>query len=229
MQATELEHTRQERLESHKKRVLVLRHMLIGRGWYEALSALEFSRKHTVGYRKDNVTPNFDHPVSIGLYLMTFPDLLYPQEAVALAMTHDLIEDSQLSELEVRAAFRDGEFGLRVGRATDLLSKESRGVRRDDKALFEAMAECPIASIGKPADRAINQNDMAGVFTREKIEKQVWETEDLILPMLKRAKRNFPQQTLAYENMNWTLKSQVNIVKGLLRLPEPEPAANFAP
>jgi len=229
MQATQLEHTRHERLEAHKKRVLVLRHMLIGREWYEALSALEFSRKHTVGYRKDNVTPNFDHPVSIGLYLMTFPDLMYPQEAIALAMTHDLIEDSLLSELEVRAAFRDRDFGFRVGRATDLLSKESRGVRKDEKALFEAMSECPIASIGKPADRAINQNDMAGVFTREKIEKQVWETEDLILPMLKRAKRNFPEQTLAYENMNWTLKSQVNIVKGLLRLPEPEPAFSPAP
>lgn len=227
MQGEELTHeqmeARMEAAAAHAKRLLVLRHLLIGSGYHEALTALEFAKRHTPGYRKDKVTPNFDHQVSIALHAYTLKDtLLLPEQVLATIMTHDLIEDEGISESDLRELFRNAEFAREIATATDLLSKEVRGVKRDEAALFQAMARNPIASIVKPFDRINNHQGMPGVFKPEKIRSYLVETETLILPMVKQAKQNFRHQTLAYENLTWTLKSQISLVRGLMPSPDPE-------
>lgn len=58
---------------------------------------------------------------------------------------------------------------------------------------------------------------MVGVFTLEKKRSYLEETERQILPMLKRAERNFPEQEPAYKNIRTVLKMQVSLVDALLR------------
>jgi hypothetical protein len=54
---------------------------------------------------------------------------------------------------------------------------------------------------------------MIGVFTPEKQQAYVHETEKYFLPMLKTASNLHPMQYLAYMNIRTILKTQVNLVK----------------
>lgn len=201
-------------LAKHRTRLLVLKKLLTGAKHYDALSALRLAKKYTVGFRKDGVTPSFDHQVSTALHALTLPEVMFPEELIATIMTHDLGEDYGLSPQEIRSIFRNQELAERVAGATDRLTKVWRGMKRNESELFGQMAEDPVASIAKGLDRVNNHNGMAGVFTSAKVAEYIMETEERILPMLKAAKENFPHQTTAYENLSWTLKAQIGLIRG---------------
>jgi hypothetical protein len=61
---------------------------------------------------------------------------------------------------------------------------------------------------------------MAEVFTLEKQKKYIKEVLDLFFPMLKNARRNFPAQVLAYENIKHMLKSQIQLIEVMHRVME---------
>lgn len=222
--------------EAHKKRLLVLRHLFVGAAFYEALSALEFASQHHIGMRKDGVTPEFDHQVQIALHAFTLPDLIHREATMATIMLHDVSEDYDVSPPEIKKLFRSHEFGGMVSDAVLLVTKKFRGKscfevedsgllegRRADDLLptetefFARMALNPIASIAKLCDRVHNLQSMVGVFSKEKQADYVDDVERQFLPMLKIAKRRHPRQTLAYENLKWTLTSQVDLIKAALQ------------
>ena len=68
------------------------------------------------------------------------------------------------------------------------------------------------ASIVKGCDRIHNLKTMGGVFTLDKQEAYVKETEDYFLVMLKQAAGLFPMQHLAYMNIRTMLKTQVELI-----------------
>jgi hypothetical protein len=91
-----------------------------------------------------------------------------------------------------------------------------------------------VASIVKPADRIDNQGSMVGVFTIEKQKSYIVETQEFILPALKEAKRRFPEQELAYENLKGMLSSQISLLQAVHAMApevagEPEPEEDPAP
>lgn len=217
-------------VEAHKKRLLVLRHLFVGAGFYEALAALEFAAAHHIGTRKDGVTPEFDHQIQIALHAFTLPDLVHREATMATIMLHDVPEDYDVSSTEVRSIFSNRDFAILVSEAVSLMTKTFRGrklyvadaTERDnglptEDEFFDRMAENAIASIGKLCDRVHNLQSMVGVFSKEKQAGYIDEVERLFLPMLKAAKRRHPRQTLAYENLKWTLTSQVSLIKAAIQ------------
>jgi hypothetical protein len=54
---------------------------------------------------------------------------------------------------------------------------------------------------------------MHGVFTKEKQMRYMGEVKNLLMPMLRRAKRKFPSQAQAFKNLQITLFSQVELIK----------------
>lgn len=198
-------------MEVFAKRRLALRYWLLGRGFTQASRAMDFAESYHQGVRKDGVTAEFAHQVEVVSYLRTLlPHLKHPEETLSAAFLHDVREDYDVGDEEIRTL-----FGPRVADAVDSVTKTFRGVRRDDTALFEQMATDPIASILKPADRGHNQNTMVGVFSAEKMAEYIRETQELFLPMLRRARRTFPEQEPAYENAKLLLVSQVNLVRAI--------------
>lgn len=196
----------------HEKRRIALRYWLLGRGWHLAAEAMEYAEQHHPGVRKDRVTPAFAHQIGIASYCRTLaPHLRYPEETVAVAFLHDTPEDSGVSDSEIR-----GMFGNLVADAVAPLTKEFRGVRREDREVFREIGLNPIASVVKPADRINNQDSMVGVFTPAKIAEYLAETTEFVLPMVKKARKRFPDQEPAYENAKLVLTTQVRIVSGLL-------------
>lgn len=199
-----------------QKRFIALRYWLQGRGYHNTLRALDYNRNLFTGTRKDGITPEFDHHVCQMQYVRTLlPHLIYPEETLSAICFHDTLEDKDISLEEVRTFFPDREFGARVADAVWRGTKTWRGQRFDDKKKFEEMAECPIASIFKGADRIHNFQSMVGVFSLEKQKDYLKEGEELFLPMLKTAELRFPEQEPAYKNIRTFLKTQISLIRSM--------------
>lgn len=193
------------------KREISLRYWLQGAGYFQALEALEFGKGFHTGVRKDGFTPEFDHQLSIGQYVRTlFSGLTYPEATMATVFLHDVRED-----YGVAAEIIESKFGSIVSSAVEALTKEFRGVKKDAAWTFRGISEDPIASIAKGADRIHNFSSMVGVFSVPKQKEYIKEGEEFFLPMLKAARRRFPRQEPAYENIKMVLLSQMSLIKAI--------------
>lgn len=190
-------------MTAYEKLKLSLRYYLLGKGWHTAADALEFAESIHVGTRKDGVTPEFEHQIRIAHYLRSF-DCLYPEETIAAALLHDVREDYNVPDRELSR-----RFGPMITTACILLDKNGK----DHDAYFNGISEDAIASLAKGGDRIHNLQTMVGVFSREKQLKYVDEVRTRFFPMLKQARRAFPQQERAYENIKHMLESQIELIE----------------
>lgn len=198
-------------MNEHQKSLLAMRHQLIGANMHRASKALEMVLKYHTGFRKDNITPSHMHPLRVAQLGMTIrPLLTHQEESVCVFLLHDIPEDHGIAPEDLTA-----DFGSLVSSGVKALTKKFRGARIPDEEYFRVIADHPIASIGKGLDRVSNFNDMQGVFTPEKQLSYIAEAEQHILPMLRRARKNFPEQYWAYENIKLHLRSQIALVKAM--------------
>lgn len=194
-------------LVQFEKLSISLRYFLLGKQFYETARALEFAAEYHVGTRKDGVTPELQHQIEIVHYLRTLlPSFIHPEDTLTAGVLHDTDEDYPESKLKI-----EKNFNPRVAHSVGLLNKNGK----TKKFYFEQIAQDEIASIVKGADRVHNLQSMIGVFTPEKQIGYVGEVEEYFLPMLKHARRKFPQQEAAYENIKHLLNSQIELIKEL--------------
>ncbi len=197
--------------QRHRKQLSVMRGFLEGKGWYVAADALELVRQLERGTRKDGETPNFHHQLSIARLLTTLtPWFRHPEETIATAILHDLLEDH--GETWTREML-EARFGKLIADAVWCLSKKSNGMTKEYERYFADMSACPIASIVKLADRAHNLQTMQGVFSYEKQTAYLAEVDEWFFPMIRQARRNFPRQYPAYENLKITLRNQHSLIQ----------------
>lgn len=180
---------------------LSLRYWLHGKEFHTALKAMDLAQRYHIGTRKDGKTPEFHHQVSIASYVRTLPDLLEQEEAIATAFLHDLVEDYKFSLIELETL-----FGKRITNHVKLLTKNG------SNEYWANIVQSETASIVKGADRIHNFQSMSGVFKKEKQIKYIEECNQFIMPMLKEARRKFPEQERAYENIKLMLNSQMELL-----------------
>ena len=198
----------------HVKQLAVMRGWLEGRQYFKAATALEFVKGLEVGTRKDGETPKLHHQLSVARLITTLaPHLLFPEETIAAAFLHDVLEDHGTVASQDKLA---DKFGRKVADAVWCLSKKSNGMTKDYTRYFSDMTQCPIASVVKLADRAHNLQTMSGVFTPEKQAAYLREVDAYFYPMIRQARRNFPQQYPAYENLKILLRSQCGLIRLVL-------------
>lgn len=186
------------------KTKLALRYWLLGKEYYVALKAMEFASKYHIGIRRDGITPEFHHQISIASYIRTLPALSNIESALAVAFLHDIVEDYSVSLQDIKLLIGD-----ELTKSVEILTKENG---KTDYGYYSNISECPIASIVKGSDRIHNVQTMNGVFSDEKKKQYVDETTKFVLPMIKVARRNFPEQEAAYENIKLVLNSQVDLI-----------------
>lgn len=207
-----------ENASRYQKLFISMRYWLIGMSQHDknyliALNALEYAKNIHIGFRKDGITPEFQHQLEIAHYLRTLaPGLLFPAQTLAAAFLHDVPEDYEISFEEI-----EKKFGYQVMKSVDLVTKKYKGVKKDNIILFEDMAKDPISSVLKGADRINNHQSMNGVFGLEKQLSYIAETQDFIIPMLKKARHLHVQQEQVYENIKFVLNSQMSFVKTICK------------
>ena len=207
--------------DSYSSKLFVtLKYYLLGKKYYIALKALEYARKHHDGLRKDGITPEFQHMLEIALYLKDLSSSMDNEELVlAAALLHDTVEDCDISIYEL-----EEKFGKKVSHSVWLLTKKTKNITKKYDSYFSDIANDPIASLVKGADRINNVQSMnrkhvetnKTVFSLEKQKQYVQEVKTYFLPMLKKAKQEFPQQTHSYFNIIFVLKSQVELIELLI-------------
>lgn len=204
-------------MNSLEKQKIALRYWLLGMSnvdsnYLKVLEAMEYAASFHTGYRKDNVTPEFAHQISIAHYVRTlYKNLIYPVETLCAVFLHDVCEDYDIPYSEIERL-----FGKIVSNATERLTKVFRNVKKTPEEYFGLISECPIASVVKGGDRIHNLQSMPGVFVINKQKGYILESETNILPAIKKAKRNFPEQELAYENIKLMLLSQIYLINNTL-------------
>lgn len=197
-------------MNKFEKAEVSLRYYLIGRGYIRALKAMEYAKALHTGLRKDGKTPEFYHQISIALYLRTLPDLLDLERCLTDAFLHDTVEDKDIKLSEIEEL-----FGADIALDVNHLSKIVEKVEKPLSVYFKQLETNPYASVVKGADRVNNHQSMVGVFTYEKQSSYISETEKQIIPMLKVARRQFPEQESAYENIKYMLGSQIELVRAI--------------
>ena len=208
----ELAKARELRFLDYTKKKASLRYRMQGlahsdKEWFNVLKALNFGESHHPGYRKDHITPAYMHQVEIACHVMTLlPHLLFPTRTILAILLHDTPEDTPVSHEEIR-----DKFGMEAMVDIELMTKEYRGDKKDIVSYFFEMSQSPVSSIGKGGDRIMNLNSMAGVFPLAKQISYCEETRTHFFKMLKTARRLFPEQELAYENLKFTMTAQLRI------------------
>ena len=186
------------------KTKLALRYWLLGKEYYTALVAMEFASKYHTGTRRDGTTPEFHHQISIASYIRTLPSVLDMESTLATAFLHDVVEDYKVSLNDI-----ENLVGIKITECVKILTKEKS---IPENIYYSNISKCPISSIIKGSDRIHNVQTMNGVFGDDKKKKYIEETIDLVLPMIKLARRTFPEQETAYENIKLVLNSQVDLI-----------------
>ena len=196
--------------QDYTKQKIVIRAWLQGRGYFNALRAMDFAEKRHVGTRKDG-SPEFSHQVSQALYAITLVDyFLYPEETICVIFLHDVVEDYGVTEEELTEL-----FGVMVAKAVIKISKVVNGVRIPDEIYYPNMENDPIVTLAKPIDRFHNVFSMLGGFKPEKQVSYTEETVKKVMPLLKFGRRRFPEQTAAYENIKLILVAQLRLYNEL--------------
>jgi (p)ppGpp synthase/HD superfamily hydrolase len=203
--------------QRYNKKLLVLRSMLIGAGYSNALIAMEFGRKLHCGTRKDGITHEFQHQVEIALYALTLPITcpLFREALICVIFLHDCREDFDITDAEIRALFLDAVFAAMVAKGVDAMTKKFRGIELPADQVFAEIAADELASIAKGCDRIHNLQTMVGVFGIEKQKSYIGEVKSRFLPMLKLARRSFPRHVMAYENIKHVMLSQIELVEAM--------------
>tara|TARA_B100000700_G_scaffold69353_2_gene76903 strand:- start:17561 stop:18181 length:621 start_codon:yes stop_codon:yes gene_type:complete len=196
----------------YKKLRLSFRYWILGKAeenkyYFRVLKALNIAEKYHTGERKDG-SPELIHQYSIVSYLRTIhKSFINPVDVFIVAILHDTYEDYPESEEELKKEFPDlFDYFVRI-------SKVRNGEKISYQQYFGEMQECDVCSIVKLTDRIHNISTMIDVFSLEKQDKYLEEVDLYFFPMLKHAKRLFPEQENAYEN----LKSILTVLKETIK------------
>jgi hypothetical protein len=192
------------------KLYIALKFRLKGLGMHDAMRALEIGKSIHSGFRKDGFTPSFQHQIEIALDCFCQPGISDLEGAVICALLHDTDEDypHAIGNNELQS------FGQERYKTIRLLNKHTHD--SFDECLGE-LAFDPTGSVIKGLDRKNNFQSMyRGKFTTHKVTIYRNDVVNLFLPMLKRARKNFPQQMDTYYNIEGALKSQLEFVNLLL-------------
>jgi (p)ppGpp synthase/HD superfamily hydrolase len=191
------------RPDDYARHRIALYYWLLGARFFRAARAMTWAEGFHSGTRKDGVTPEFAHQVWIANFLRTLPlPTEVMENCLVAAFLHDVCEDKDVGFGEIASL-----FGAETGDHVERLSKKHRGVSVPADVYFSRLGETVVSALVKGVDRAHNLGSMTGVFALEKQKAYIEETLAHHLPMLKTARRRFPEFEAAFENIKQILLS----------------------
>lgn len=193
----------------------------------QVVKAILFAEEVHSGMRKDDVTPEFYHQLSIlGRALSLHKLLIDPIQVYMAILLHDCPEDYPHTIKLVKDKFPEHADNAISLSKYSYIHKDYQAPEVIAKTMTEymdEMAASPVLSVAKLLDRIHNLSTMLGVFSDEKVLRYLEDVKIYFLPMLKKAKRSFPEQEAVYE----IIKSDLNLIIAMAKfaVAKPEPLA----
>lgn len=196
------------------KLYIALKFRLHGLGYFDAMAVLELCRKIHRGFRKNGITPSFQHQLEIAHFILTLRDVSNVEDTIIAALCHDSMEDYPghfLKEFRMVAEGSISERAKEVAITTSLQLDKHR--YSDYNEYFSALSKNMICSVVKGVDRINNFQSMErGNFKTTKQQTYSDEVVTYFLPMLKEARKRFPKQMDSYYMIEYVLKSQHELI-----------------
>ena len=148
----------------------------------ETLRALGYMRKKHKNQKRQSGEPYIVHPLSMACLAIGLG--LTDDSLLAVILLHDVCEDTPttISDLPVTEEVKHGVKYMTIDRLpTDLDKAETK------RRYYQLLLEDKNALICKALDRYSNMVTMVGVFDEKRIEKNIRETHELLMPVLKEA------------------------------------------
>ena len=189
-----------------EKMFTYLRGRLDGPGFEQSRSALAFAWKAHSGQTRKNGAPYIVHPLSMACDAIACKGAT--DEIIATILLHDVCEDCNipLTALPVNDAVRTGVklMTIRPYEGEDKLETKRR--------YFNELLDSREAVICKAFDRNANLNDSEGALPEEAIVKNIRETHELLMPVLKEAKYVYPELSDMLHTVRTALKRTINLM-----------------
>lgn len=191
---------------------------LYQKGYDMALSAMQLGAKYHTGVRKDKITPEFNHSLTVAHFVrsLRLPKAI-EETALTIAILHDIVEDYPQVLKELRT------FPKEVRKEVLLLSKVRGTSKIDPERYHRVLADTIIGSIVKGFDRLHNVKTMEP-FSAEKKVEYAKETFRFIYPMLDKAAQKFKALKNYFLKTKQQIQDELEKVFNKEGLPLPVPA-----
>lgn len=172
------------------KMYTMLKGYFIGRGMDMALTALGYMRRQHEGHYRESGQPYEIHPLMMATYAVSLSDHKNITETTyALILLHDVPEEMRIPIEEMPFPY-EVQRGLRYMTKVGFEGETKYELRR---RYINELLEDKNATITKGIDRYKNLKTMVGALTNERICRNVVETDMLLLPALRQAKKKWPE------------------------------------
>ena len=187
---------------NEEKMFTFLRGYLKGAKFKESEKALGYAREKHLGQFRDDGQPYIVHPLFMACYAAALHGVT--DDIIATILLHDVCEDCgiPLSALPVNEVVRRGVRHMTIAPYPGEEKPETK------RRYFNELLECKEALICKGIDRYMNLSTMEGIIEEERIVKNVKETHELLMPVLKRAKDKWPELSDALHIIRTNLRVQ---------------------
>lgn len=154
--------------------------------------------------------PYITHPLMMACHAHSMG--IDNDEILAVILLHDVCEDCGI-------AAEDLPFSDTIREAVGLLTKNDRGQMTKEKyteIYYRNLGENKIAALTKVIDRCNNVSTMALAFSREKLREYIDETEQYVIPLLTKIKREIPEYNNAVFLIKYQMLSVLESLKAML-------------
>ena len=177
----------------------------------ETLKALSFARAKHEGQMRKSGEPYFVHPLTMACDALSIG--IRDDDVIAAILLHDVVEDCgvTLQELPVSGSVKHS-VDLVTFSVMDGETKESAKTRYYNMILTDRAA-----TLTKLVDRCHNVSSMAGVFTKERLKAYIEETREYVLPLLRKAKTKYPEDSDILFILKYHITSVVDSIDATIR------------
>lgn len=199
-----------------EKMYTYLRGFASGAGMKETLKALAFAReKHSGQFRKSG-EPYIVHPLMMACNAVSMG--IKEDAVVATILLHDVCEDCGvgIAELPVNDTVKHA-VDLMTFRVMEGETKEIAKNR-----YYNMLLESREAAMTKLIDRCHNVSSMAGTFSVEKLKAYIEETRHYVLPLLRKVKHQYPEESDILFVLKYHIVSVVDSIEATMLVFEQE-------
>ena len=197
---------------SPEKMYTFLRGFATGAKMIETIKALSFSRKKHEGQLRKSGDPYIIHPLTMACNAVSMG--INDDNTVAAILLHDICEDCGISP-EMLPVNSD------VRRIVELLTFSIMNGEDKDTAknrYYNMILHSKEATIIKLIDRCHNVSSMAGTFSDEKLKAYIEETKTYVLPLLSRAKEEYPDVSDVLFMLKYHIISVIGSIEATMRV-----------
>ncbi|MCH5187035.1 MAG: bifunctional (p)ppGpp synthetase/guanosine-3',5'-bis(diphosphate) 3'-pyrophosphohydrolase [Oscillospiraceae bacterium] len=172
-----------------EKMYTYIRGYACGLNMKQTLRALSFARDKHEGQMRKSGEPYIIHPLTMACNALSLG--VRDDDVIATILLHDVCEDCGVAaeELPVNDKVRRG-VELMTFAVMDGETKETAKIR-----YYNLLLESREAAFTKLIDRCHNVSTMAGTFTKEKLRAYIEETRQFVLPLLRKVKNKYPDES----------------------------------